>query len=170
MLEDLREIPAINPLATDLAFYEMLGLIFRGKAEARSKISREVTHDATDPWAWVGDGPPAPTHGEATSQARVPPFCGLARPSSLPASPWPWTFPSSSPRSEPHNPVRRQREPGPAFSLANSSWASSSSSCGNAANVLGAMIALLRGDPQAERPRLSGAQVCARMDRVRTRD
>ena len=51
MLHDLREIPVIDPFATLLALYEMLGLVFRGKSEARSKISREVAHGAFDPWA-----------------------------------------------------------------------------------------------------------------------
>jgi hypothetical protein len=44
VLENLGEIPGIDPLATGLALYEMLVLIFRSNAEARSKISREVTH------------------------------------------------------------------------------------------------------------------------------
>ena len=44
MPHELREIPEIDPLATLLAPYEMLSLIFRDNAEARSKISREVTH------------------------------------------------------------------------------------------------------------------------------
>ena len=48
MLHDLREIPVIDPFATLLALYEMLGLVFRGNAESGSKISREVTHGAID--------------------------------------------------------------------------------------------------------------------------
>jgi hypothetical protein len=55
MLHDLREIPVIDPFATLLALYEMLGLVFRGNAESGSKISREVTHGAIVPWAWAGD-------------------------------------------------------------------------------------------------------------------
>jgi hypothetical protein len=49
MLHDLREIPVIDPFATLLALYEMLGLVFRGNAESGSKISREVTHGAIVP-------------------------------------------------------------------------------------------------------------------------
>jgi hypothetical protein len=48
VLEDLREIPVIDPSATDQALYEMLGLVFRGSAESLSKILREVTHGAID--------------------------------------------------------------------------------------------------------------------------
>jgi hypothetical protein len=55
MLQNLGEIPVIDPLATLLAFYEMLGLVFRNNAEARAKISREVTHGGIDPQAWAGD-------------------------------------------------------------------------------------------------------------------
>jgi hypothetical protein len=44
VLEDLRKISIIDPLATDYALYEMLRSIFRGDAEARSEISREVAH------------------------------------------------------------------------------------------------------------------------------
>jgi len=44
VLEDLRKISIIDPLATDYALYEMLRFIFRGDAEARSEISREVAH------------------------------------------------------------------------------------------------------------------------------
>jgi hypothetical protein len=53
MLHDLREIPVIDPFATLLALYEMFGLVFRGNAESRSKISREVSHDHRS-WAWAG--------------------------------------------------------------------------------------------------------------------
>jgi len=55
MPHELREIPVIDLYATLLALYEVLGLVFRGNAESRSKISREVTHGTIDPWAWRGD-------------------------------------------------------------------------------------------------------------------
>jgi hypothetical protein len=55
MLQNSREIPGIDPLATLLASYEMLGLVFRNNAEARAKISREVTHGGIDPRACAGD-------------------------------------------------------------------------------------------------------------------
>jgi hypothetical protein len=84
MLHDLREIPVIDPFATLLALYEMLGLVFRGNAESGSKISREVTHGAIVPWASAGDASLV-RRIKATRQARVPPVCGSARPSSLPA-------------------------------------------------------------------------------------
>src|SRR3954447_9145176 len=51
MLHDLSEIPVIDPFATFLALDEMLFLVFPGKPEARSKISREMAHAAIDPWA-----------------------------------------------------------------------------------------------------------------------
>jgi hypothetical protein len=51
MLHDFREIPVIDPFATLLALYEMLGPVFRDNAESLSKISWEVTHGAIDPWA-----------------------------------------------------------------------------------------------------------------------
>jgi hypothetical protein len=84
MLHDLREIPVIDPFATLLALYEMLGLVFRGNAESGSKISREVTHGAIVPWAWAGDASLV-RRIKSTRQAQVPPVCGSARPSSLPA-------------------------------------------------------------------------------------
>jgi hypothetical protein len=60
MLHDLREIPVIDPFATLLALYEMLGPVFRDNAESHSKISWEVTHGAIDPWAvWQGYPPTA---------------------------------------------------------------------------------------------------------------
>jgi hypothetical protein len=36
MLEDFKEIPIVEPPATDQALYEMLGLIFRGDAKPPS--------------------------------------------------------------------------------------------------------------------------------------
>jgi len=62
----------------------MLGLVFRGNSESGSKISREVTHGAIVPWAWAGDASLV-RRIKSTRQARVPPVCGSARPSSLPA-------------------------------------------------------------------------------------
>ena len=53
MFEDLREIPVIDPLATDLALYEMLGLIFRGNAKSLSKILREVAHGVIALWLFI---------------------------------------------------------------------------------------------------------------------
>jgi len=50
MLEDFREIPVIDPLATVLALYEMLVHVFRGNAESLSEILREMTHALIDPW------------------------------------------------------------------------------------------------------------------------
>jgi len=49
MLEDLREIPVINPLATELALYEMFGRIFRDNAESLSEILRKMTHALSIP-------------------------------------------------------------------------------------------------------------------------
>jgi hypothetical protein len=51
MLEDLKKIPVIDPLATDQALYEMLGLIFRGNAKSLSEILRQVTHCTIDPFS-----------------------------------------------------------------------------------------------------------------------
>ena len=81
MLHDLREIPVIDPFATLLALYEMLGLVFRGNAESGSKISREVTHGAIVPWASAGDASLV-RRIKATRQVRVPPVCA-ARPGLL---------------------------------------------------------------------------------------
>jgi len=61
----------------------------------------------------------------AKPTARVPPFCGLAPPSSLRASPWLSTFPFYSPRSGPRNPVFPQPGPGLGFCPVCSSWPSS---------------------------------------------
>jgi len=63
MLQNLGEIPVIDPLATLLAPYEMPGLIFRDNAEARAKISRQVTHGGINPQAWAGRREPRPKHG-----------------------------------------------------------------------------------------------------------
>jgi hypothetical protein len=133
MLHDLREIPVIDPFATLLALYEMLGLVFRGNAESGSKISREVTHGAIVPWAWAGDASLV-RRIKATRQARGF-HLFAARPGLLHcplnlALDFPIFFASY------RLPVRWRREPGLAFCLANSSWPSSSSSCGSAANVL----------------------------------
>src|SRR3954466_16168378 len=145
MLHDLREIPVIDPFATLLALYEMLGLVFRGNAESGSKISREVTHGAIVPWASAGDASLV-RRIKATRQARVPPVCGSAPPFFPPPPIGPWLpgllhCPLNLALDFPiffasyRLPVRWRREPGLAFCLANSSWPSSSSSCGSAANV-----------------------------------
>jgi hypothetical protein len=57
MLHDLSKIPVIDPFATLLALDEMLGLVFRGKSEARSKISGEVAHGAIGSLGSAETGP-----------------------------------------------------------------------------------------------------------------